>query len=74
MSLIRSLEARAKDEPKRIGFPEYEEERVLSAIRKIKRKKTAIPVLIGDPKRITIKNVEIIDITDDELVEKLVKR
>jgi phosphate acetyltransferase len=74
MSLIRSLEARAKDVPKRIGFPEIEEERVLQAIARIKRKRTAIPVLIGDPERITMKNVEIIDITDRALVEKLVKR
>lgn len=74
MSLIRSLETRAKDAPKRIGFPEYEEERTLQAIRKIKRKKTAIPVIVGDPAKITMKNVEIIDITDEALVDKLVKR
>ncbi|MFT4308247.1 MAG: phosphate acyltransferase [Candidatus Woesearchaeota archaeon] len=74
MTLIRSLEARAKDVPKRIGFPEVEEERVLHAIAKIRRKKTAVPVLIGDPAKVTMKNVEIIDITDPELVEKLVRR
>lgn len=74
MSLIRSLEARAKDIPKRIGFPEFEEERVLQAIARIKRKKTAIPVIIGDPKKISMKNVEIIDITEPALIDKLVKR
>lgn len=74
MSLIKSLEARAKDQPKRIGFPEFEEERTLQAIRRIKRKKTAIPVLVGDPKRITMKNVEIIDVTDKALIDRLVKR
>jgi phosphate acetyltransferase len=74
MSLIRSLEARAKDVPKRIGFPECEEERVLQAIARIKRKRTAIPVLIGDPEKIRIRNVEIIDITDEALVDKLVRR
>ena len=74
MSLIRSLEARAKDVPKRIGFPEVEEERVLQAIAKIRRKKTAVPVLIGDPAKVTMKNVEVIDTTDPELVDKLVRR
>ena len=74
MSLIRSLEARAKDVPKRIGFPEVEEERVIQAIAKVRRKKTAVPVLIGDPAKVTMKNVEVIDITDPELIEKLVKR
>lgn len=74
MSLIKSLEARAKDQPKRIGFPEFEEERTLLAINRIKRKKTAIPVLVGDPKRISIKNVEIIDVTDKAIVDRLVKR
>ena len=74
MSLIRSLEARAKDVPKRIGFPEVEEERVLQAIAKIRRKKTAVPVLIGDPAKVTMRNVEVIDTTDPELVDKLVRR
>ncbi len=62
--VLRSLTKKAREQPKRIGFPERDE-RIEKAIRMIRRSKTAIPTMIGTHER-----YECIDTTErmDELI------
>jgi phosphotransacetylase len=49
---IKYVKKIAQKDPKRVAFPEGFEERILRATERILKDKTAIPVLIGDPKEI----------------------
>lgn len=46
---IRKIEAIARKDPKKIVFPEGEEERILQATEKILKLKIAHPILLGNP-------------------------
>ena len=69
--IIQSIKEKAKTDPKRIVYPEGEEDRILTAVDKIIKQKIAIPVLIGNKEMIqkkirslklkNLKNVEIHD-------------
>lgn len=65
---LNLVKEKARLNPARIVFPEIFDQRVLHAIPKILKEKTAWPVLIGDPKKLPtdLKKCEIIDIEHDK--------
>ncbi len=55
MSLIRNLCTRLERHPKRVVFPEGEDERILQAARKFTAKKLGVPILLGNRQEIKTK-------------------
>jgi phosphate acetyltransferase len=79
MGVISNSTKQAKKFPKRIVFPESDEERTLKAIDKIIKQKIAKPVLVGDPSaikkkisqlKLKLKDVEVVDNKKDVRLEK----
>ncbi len=78
--ICQALKDKAKTDPKRIVYPEGEEERILRAVDKVTKEKIAIPVLIGNKDKIilkieslklrNLKNVEIHDSLDSDKTRK----
>lgn len=50
---LDKVKEQAKKNPKKIVFPEGEEERILRAVEVVLKEKIAFPILIGDPKKIS---------------------
>lgn len=67
--LIRQIKARAKRDPKKVVFAEAENYKVLKAAEIIANEKLAIPILLGDPKKIQhiIKDFEL-ELGDVEII------
>ncbi len=53
MDFLESMRERAQAGPRKIVFPEGEEPRVISAVKRILELKTAYPILLGDVERIS---------------------
>jgi len=77
-NLLNELQARAKANPKRIAFPEANDEKILRAARQSLDVGVAFPVLVGDRNVITalsaefgisLDGMDIIDNTDQEKLE-----
>ena len=76
--LMRMIINKAKSEPKKVVFPEGENEKILRAAKELVEEEIAHPILIGDRTKITQKMAElnlelevpIIDPADSELTEK----
>ena len=49
MDFVEVVREKARDRPRRIVFPEGEEERTLEAVAEIQRRELLFPVLLGDP-------------------------
>ena len=68
--IMRNLINKAKTDPKRIVFPEGEEDKILRAAHLVRSEKVATPTLIGDPKEIKRKIKELhLDLADVEIVD-----
>ncbi|MDZ7266332.1 MAG: phosphate acetyltransferase [candidate division KSB1 bacterium] len=70
MTFLESLAARARQQPRRLVFPEATEARTLQAVAELHRRRLAVPVLIGDPQQVqaaarelglALADIEIID-------------
>jgi phosphate acetyltransferase len=79
MSFIEEIIQRAKENPKKIVFPEGEEDRILRAVHKIKEEKIAVPIILGNPDtirkraeilKLSLDGVEIIDIQKSEKIDQ----
>jgi phosphate acetyltransferase len=67
-TFIKFVKTLARENPKRVVFPEGFEPRILKAVEKILKEKTAIPILVGDKKEIIKKSKELeLKINFDEL-------
>jgi phosphate acetyltransferase len=68
-NLVNEIKEKAKANPKRIVFPEGDEDRVLQAVNEIKKEGTAIPVILGDVDKIKWRAGELkLDINDVEMI------
>jgi len=81
-NVIEQLQQKAKNDPKKVVFPESGEEKILRAVRQVKDMGIAFPILIGKKDDISVlagnlgislDGIEIIDHTDQNLVEKYVE-
>ena len=61
MSLIEKIKSKAKKDVKTIVLPEGEESRTIAAAKIIKEEGLAVPVLLGDPAKIDVEGIEIIN-------------
>ena len=52
MDLIEKFKEKARSDPKRIVFPEGDDERILSACAKIAEAGIAYPIVLGNPDKI----------------------
>jgi len=52
MNLIENIKEQAKTEPKRIVFPEGEDDRIIKAIEILQKERIAHPIIIGEEKKI----------------------
>jgi phosphate acetyltransferase len=52
VSFLEGIRRRARDRPRRIVFPEGEEERTLEAVARIQEEALLYPVLLGDPEAV----------------------
>lgn len=52
MNLIEDIKKRARMQPKRIVFPEGDDERILKAIEVLQQEKIAHPIIIGDEEKV----------------------
>ena len=75
--ICKTIKDKAKSDPKRIVYPEGEEERILIAADRIIKQNIAIPVLIGDKEKIeskiktlNLKNLKNIEIHNPETSDK----
>lgn len=82
---VKFVKELSAENPQRIVLPESFEEKVLRAAGQILKEKTAIPVLVGDSKKIKektdklglkidFKKLEIVDNTDKKKLEKYAKK
>lgn len=74
MSFVESLRARARERPRRIGFPEAEEERTVRAMARLAAEGLARPVAVADPAgleglRRALEDPEVLDPSDPEVRE-----
>ncbi len=68
--IMRTLINKAKANPKRIVFPEGEEEKILRAAQILINEKIATPILLGDKKEVKRKIAELnIDLGDVEIID-----
>ncbi len=68
--LIDNLKEKAKEKPKRIVLPEGEEERIIKAAEIISRQKIALPLLLGNRKKIKERAHYLeIDLRDIEIID-----
>jgi phosphate acetyltransferase len=78
-SLLKEVFEKARKHKRTIVFPESDDERILKAVGIVKKKGIAVPILIGNVKkvkelasqhRVSVKGIEIIDpVTSDKLKE-----
>ena len=80
MGFMSSVIKQAKEDPKRIAFPESDEPRTVKAVCRIVKEGIAVPVLIGSRERLegvypknTSSKVEIVD-HDDKIVFRFIQR
>ena len=73
MAFIQDIFSKSKKNMRIIAFPEFDDERVIEAARIIEKQKIAIPVIVGDPKKIKAKDsgLRIVDVTSKETVNSL---
>ena len=73
MAFIHDIFSKAKKNMRIIAFPEYDDPRIIEAARLIEKKRIAIPVIVGDPKKISSKDsgLRIIDVTNKDTVSSL---
>ena len=68
--VMRNLINKAKSSPKRLVFPEGEEEKILRAAQIIATEKMAMPILLGEENEIRTKAAELnIDLTGIEIID-----
>lgn len=72
MSFLESLRDRARGSPRRIGFPEAEEERTAAAVRRLRAEGLAVPVAVGRRERLSdllsaVPDLEVLDPEAPEL-------
>jgi phosphate acetyltransferase len=75
---MNELQTRAKAEPKRVVFPEANEEKILRAVRQVQEMGIAYPLLVGDSQAvsalagsvgISLDGITVVDHTDEDKVE-----
>jgi len=70
--IMRTLINKAKANPKRVVFPEGEEEKILRAAQILVDEKIAIPVLLGDREEIKAKIAELhLDLGDVQIIDPM---
>lgn len=52
MDFVETVREKARERPRRIVFPEGEEERTLEAVAEIQRRGLVYPILLGDPEQV----------------------
>lgn len=68
--IMRTLINKAKADPKRVVFPEGEEEKILRAAQILIKEKIATPILLGDKKEVKRKIAELnLDLGDVEIID-----
>ena len=79
---MRELQIKAKAEPKRVVFPESDEEKILRAARQVRDMGIAYPFLVGEPKTvsalaisigISLDGITVVDHTDEGKIEHFVR-
>jgi len=74
MTFIHDIKEKAKKNPAIIGFPEMDDKRILEAAMLMRTEKVAIPVLIGNPDKIKVQGIKVIDVTSKEIITRLTKK
>jgi phosphate acetyltransferase len=78
---MRELQIKAKADPKRVVFPEADEEKILRAARQVRDMGIAYPLLVGEPKTVSalaisigvsLDGITVVDHTDEGRVEHFV--
>jgi phosphate acetyltransferase len=79
---MNELQIRAKAEPKRVVFPEANEEKILRAARQVRDMGIAYPLLVGEPQAvsalagsvgISLDSIAVVDHTDEDKIEHFAK-
>ena len=80
-SVMEQLRLKAKANPQRVVFPEATEEKILRAARLVQDMSIAYPILVGEPKTLSVlaasigvslESIKVVDHTDQEKVEHFV--
>ncbi len=81
--VMKGLQLKAKANPQRVVFPEANEEKILRAVRQVRDRNIARPILVGDPKAISIlagsigvslDGIPLVDHTDAGKIEQFAGR
>ncbi|MFT4309422.1 MAG: phosphate acyltransferase [Candidatus Woesearchaeota archaeon] len=73
MGFMKGIKERAMKNPAIIGFPEIEDKRIVEAAIKLMTERVAVPVLIGDPKKVKVRGIRIIDTSTKQANDMIIE-